>query len=384
MRKISILLIICVALSAFAVPAHGAVWSERYSRASLFLTHQSWDEETNNNFLVSSLGQTVSGLNLNHVVSEKLELGLWSSLTSSSLDSDYFIGTSDVSLTALNDVRLSADYFAAERLIQIGVSLNLPTGKTELDLDEYLLLLGLADNSKKFIVRRLGQGFNVGGQAFLRPLLGEVRLIAGGGFLYRSAYQVLADDRANYKYGNEFFGRVGLERSPAPVGFRATLEFRAYGKDQFSGTDIFQSGNTIAVSGSLRFVGPWRGTIGGGLLTRSAAKIALAGLAELTEESAQSGRNEMKLYATIGRMLSDKFQLLGRGEFKSVSENDYDENATAYRAKASYVGFGGGFGYQISLNVSGSVLGTYYVGSVDEDNDLTGLGLTVALTYRYW
>ena len=67
-----------------------------------------------------------------------------------------------------------------------------------------------------------------------------------------------------------------------------------------------------------------------------------------------------------------------------MSENDYDEAAGAYRPKASYVGFGGGFGYQFGLNVSGSLLGTYYVGSVAEDNDLTGLGITVALTFRYW
>ncbi|MFH2057091.1 MAG: hypothetical protein ABIJ61_14120, partial [bacterium] len=98
----------------------------------------------------------------------------------------------------------------------------------------------------------------------------------------------------------------------------------------------------------------------------------------------KSGRDEMLLAASIGKLVTEKLQLMGRGEFKSVTENEYAETEAGYRPKASYVGFGGGFGYQFSLNVSGSAMASYFVGTVDDNVDLTGLGLTLALTYRYW
>ncbi len=379
MRKIYILLIVCVALSAFAVQAFGAAWSERYSRASVFFAHNSWQEDFG--AADASLNQSVSGFSLQHVAGEQFEFGVWSSLSSNTL-TDF--KDDETSLSTFNDIRLTGDYFLADRSVVVGVSVNLPTGKKELNAEEYAVLLGLADNSRSYVVRRLGQGLNLGGEVFWMPLVGEAHLTLGGGYLYRGAYRVLAVDDADYQYGSEFYGRLGLSRAPQSVGFGIALEVRAFGKDNYDGLEVFQAGNTVAVTGHLRFIGEWRGSIGVGLLIRSKSKIAATGTASLTEEAAKSGRDEMRFYATIGRMLSEKLQLLGRGEFKSVSENDYDEAAGAYRPKASYVGFGGGFGYQFGLNVSGSLLGTYYVGSVAEDNDLTGLGITVALTFRYW
>lgn len=378
-HRILVLALVCALATA---TLNGAGMADRYSRASLFFSYYGWTADYGQ--LETSLNQTVSGLSLNHVASDKLELSLWSSLSANSLTA---INDTEISLSAFNDVRLAGNYYLSNRLVVLGLNVNLPTGKKELSGAEYGILVSLADNARKYVVRRLGQGFNVGAEAFVRPEVGQARFIAGGGFLMRGPYQVLAADNNDYNYGDEIYGRVGIMREAAPTGYGLTIELRMYGKDTYgdgSDNEVFQAGNTIAVGGHLTHQGELRFRLALQYLMRSKAKVLGAGAPGLSEEAFKSGRDELLLAATVGKLLNPKLQLLGTGEFKSVSENEYAETGAGYRPKASYVGFGGGLGYQFSVGVSGSVMATYYFGTVADDIDQTGLGLVLALTYRYW
>lgn len=377
MRRL-VLMAVCLSLM-LASTLFAAENSRRYSRASLFFSYDGWKEDFSG--YDNSLNQSVSGFRLHQVVNERIELGVWSSLSSNSLTD---INSDKTTLTSLNDTRLTGDYYFPNRVAVIGVSLNLPTGKKKLTEEQYAILLSLADNSRKYVERRLGQGFNIGAEAFVRPQVGEGRFIAGGGFLHRGAYQILEMDPAKYQYGSELYGRVGLVRDPQPVGYSLIVEMRTYGKDKYDGTEVFQAGNTIAASGVLTVQGEWRVVLAAQMLIRGKAKVPASGTGTFSEEAVKSGRNEMLFSGSIGKLLNAKLQLLGRGEFKSVSENDYALTDVGYRPKSHYVGFGGGLGYQFNLNISGSAMATYYVGKVDDNNDLTGLGLLFALTYRYW
>jgi hypothetical protein len=367
------------ALLLLSAGACAAEWSEHYSRATLFFNFANWEESLDT--FDQTLGQSVFGLSWQHVAGDKLELGLWSTLSNNSFEG---VTGDDISISSLNDTRASGTYYFADRNFSASMSINLPTGKTELEDDEFPILVGLTDNSKRFTVRRLGQGLNVGGELLARPQVEEWRLLAGAGYLYRGGYRVLASSDADYKFGNEIYGRVGVERDPLPVGFEAGLELRTYGKDEFDGDEVYQSGSTIGATASLRYREEWSGAVGVRLLMRSKARIASATNGALNEEAYKSGRDELQFFGAASTPVAEKAQLLGRFEYKNVSANEYDETDPLFRSSANYLGLSARGAYQFSLFVSGSILAGYYFGTVGDDNDLTGINIIAALTFRYW
>jgi len=75
---------------------------------------------------------------------------------------------------------------------------------------------------------------------------------------------------------------------------------------------------------------------------------------------------------------------LGRIEYTSISANEYERLSSQFRPDAGYIGLSAGAAYQFTLAVSASAALSYYTGSVDDDNNLSGIGVAAALTFRYW
>ena len=118
-------------------------------------------------------------------------------------------------------------------------------------------------------------------------------------------------------------------------------------------------------------------------LTRSNAKLPEAGSTALTEEIYQSGRDEFTAYLSGVFPLNEQLQAIGRLEYRDLSANQYDPTAGQYRPATNYFGLGGGAGYSFSPMLMGSAVVTYYSGETNDSNDLTGLGVAMALTFRY-
>jgi len=352
--------------------------AEQYSKVSVFYLHNSWKEKADN--LEDKLSAGVFGIKLHQFINPQLTFDLAGTFTSSSYSD---LANNDVSFSSLNDTRIKGTYYLPDHKISASLMLNLPTGKKKLSDEQYLIAVGLADNSRKFAVHRFGQGLEIGGEVLFLPEKENTNFQIGGGYILKSGYQVLEAKAADYKFGNEFYFKAGVKHFSEPISLRGSLFYRIYGKDEFDSKAVYQSGNTLQLGGRLSYADFWRASVGLNLVIRGKAKIAESGSDNLTEEALKSGRNEFLLYANGSRPLNEKLRLLGRLEVKNLSANDYTDTLSAFRPKANYIGIGAGLGHQFSLAWSGSFVATYYTGKIDE-NDLIGFGLAAAITFRYW
>jgi hypothetical protein len=360
--------------------ALGARWAEKYSKVSLFYLYYNWQEESDDG--EHEIGEGVFGVKAHQVFSPRFTVDFWGAMASASYADSEPDGT-EISFSSLSDTRLKGTYFFQDRLFSAAVSLNLPTGKTSLSDDEYLVAIGVADNSRKYIVRRFGQGLDLGGELFILPHSGNVEFQFGGGYLHKGGYQLRDEPSTEYKFGDELFAKASVEIGSRPVGFYGNITIKSYSEDEADSRTVFQQGNTVQVNGRLIYTQQTRGAVGFSFLSRGTAKVSATG-GELTEESIKSGRDELLLYVSGNHPLSPRLRALGRLEYKSVTANDYPEDSVGYRPGGSYLGLGGGLNARFSLNWSASLMATYYTGGMDNDHDLTGLGLAAVLTFRYW
>ena len=157
------------------------------------------------------------------------------------------------SLSSLNDTRLRFTYTFGEGKGAGSLFFNLPTGKRELTTDEYGLTTQIADVSRKFIVRRYGQGLDIGVDWFALPSWGSFGLNVGGGYLYRGKYRPLKSDTREYKYGDEIFGCLGFNLGSRPVGGSLGVTVKYYTKDKYDDKEIFQAGVATTISGAVTY-----------------------------------------------------------------------------------------------------------------------------------
>jgi len=373
-------IVLLISLLVLQQPAWaGNSWSKQYSKVSLFYLFNNWEEDVEGE--ADKLNEGVIGVRANHVVSPRYEFNLWGTFTAASHTDR---ADNDASLSSLNDTRLKGTFYPGNRTAAVSVLLNLPTGKKELSDDEYLISLGVADNSRKYAVRRFGQGLDVGGELLWLPKLQNTEFQVGGGYLYKGSYRVFADNPSEYKYGNELYGKAGFDVISRPVRIRGMVMFKAYASNELDSEPVYQAGNTLILAGRLNYAGNLRGSVGIRLVARSKAKITGGESDDLTDEPLKSGRDELHVHLSGSIPLGEQLRLLGRSEYNSVTANDYDRDSAGFRPSADYIGIGGGLGYQLTPAWSASAMATYYTGKADENNDLTGLGLAAILTFRYW
>ncbi len=384
---IRLILMTTALLIVFA--SHG--YSEEQNRLSIYYAYQNWkldlpaiDGSFPND---QKVGQGVFGLNATGVVSDRLHADLSGTManTTSRLEYDNSADNVKQSLSSLNDTRLRITYTFGEGKGAGSVFFNLPTGKRELTAAEYGLTTEIADVSRKFMVRRYGQGLDIGVDWFVLPKWGSFGLSVGGGYLYHGKYRPLKLDTLEskeYKYGDEIFGAIGFNLDGRPVGGSFGVTVKYYTKDKYDNKETFQAGVATTISGAVTYSEAFDLTLGTSVLMRGKAKIRSSQDQVLSDEKETSGRNRILINATGSFPATEKMRVLGRLEFANVSANDYSKESVEFLPKSYYVGFGGGVGYALTDAFSASSMISYYTGKIDSDFGLTGLGLTFVLTFQ--
>jgi len=363
-------------------------YSEEHNRLSIYYAYQNWKLDLpaiegpfpND----QKVGQGVFGLTATGVVSNRLHVDLSGTLANTTLREEYdnTANNRKQSLSSLNDTRLRITYTFGEGKGAGSLFFNLPTGKRELDSTEYRVTTQIADISRKFMVRRYGQGLDIGVDWFALPKWGNFGLNVGGGYLYRGKYRPLATETREYKYGDEIFGTIGFNLDGRPVGGSFGVAVKYYTKDKFDDEEIFHAGAATIISGAVTYSEAFDLSLGMSILMRGKAKIRSSEDKVLSDEKETSGRNRILINATGSFPATEKVRVLGRLEFANVSANDYAKESIQFLPKSHYIGFGGGLGYALSDDFSASSLISLYTGKIDSDFGLSGLGLTFVLTFQ--
>ncbi len=367
-------------------------YSEEQNRLSVYYTFQNWKldlptrgiDETSPKPNDQKVGQGVFGLDATGVLSSKFHVDLSGTMANSTSRLEYNNTANNLkqSLSSLNDTRLRLTYTFGEGKGAGSVFFNLPTGKRELTADQYELTAQLADVSRKFMVRRYGQGLDIGADWFALPSWGSFGLNVGGGYLHRGKYRPLESDTREYKYGDEIFGSLGVSLDSRPVGGSLGVTVKYYTKDNYDNKETFQAGVATTISGAVTYSEGFDLTLGTSVLMRGKAKIRSSGEQVLSDEALKSGRSQILAYVNGRFPASEKLRVLGRLELENVSANDYARESLGFLPKSHYVGFGGGVAYALTDAFSASSMISYYTGKIDSQYGLTGLGLAFVLTFQ--
>lgn len=357
----------------------------RSSQATIFYLLNSWKTKYDTGG-EHKLKEGVFGLSAALQTSDRFLFELDGTLANATLEPDVE-GVDDLTLSSVNDTRIAATFFSKAGLTSFTAMANLPTGKTKLDEEQYLIASSVADNSRKYLVRRFGQGLDIGAQGMVHPKAGNLAFHLGAGYMLKGKFQAREDDAEKYKFGDEISAMAGFGYQQDKIAFMADGSYTMYMKDKVGDVEVFQAGAAMLLRSSISYIDRMTLTTGIAVLTRGKGKVqdASAG-SELVDEAERSGRNEFLWHGGIGYPIAEKVRLNGRLEYQNFSANDYGEDTPLYRPKSNYFGIGGGGSYAFTSNFFASTMVTLYSGKVDlSDNfetDLSGLGLVFALTYK--
>ncbi len=174
----------------------------------------------------------------------------------------------EYTLNGLTDFRVQGRHsFANDRLL-VSLGLNLPTGKTDLSLDEgWFVLQALSRNFLEMPLRRLGEGFGfnvlVGGATTAGD---NVKLGAGLSYNFVGKYTPYTGI-IDYNPGDVFAFNGSAEIDNGDFRYFLTAIYSLYTKDKLVGKEIFQQspsldtrfglnrkGNVISYGGMLRYI----------------------------------------------------------------------------------------------------------------------------------
>ncbi|MGB5105215.1 MAG: hypothetical protein WBP42_00715, partial [Candidatus Zixiibacteriota bacterium] len=154
------------------------------SQATLYFLHNRWTAEPDGNGELKT-SEGVFGLSALLSTSDRFSFQLDGTLANAKQE----FGNLDRKISSLNDTRISGTFYSAKGLTSLTAYANLPTGKTKLDEEEYSVASALTDNSQKFLVRRFGQGLDIGAEGMVHPSAGNLTFHLGAGYLLKGKFQ---------------------------------------------------------------------------------------------------------------------------------------------------------------------------------------------------
>jgi opacity protein-like surface antigen len=292
-------------------------------------------------------------------------------------------------LGGLSDTWVQGTFLLPNKNVMLNVGVGLPTGKTKLTTEEFLLTqFILTRNIYRFQVPVYGQGFcgRFGGAAAI-PFGKDAMLGLGGQFLLRSTYHPVnyvyrfdafeKNYDVAYKPGNEWSVLAGLDvKLQENLKLTVDADMTQYGADLLEGQVVFKSGQKVTVSGSLlyRFNQQFLSAL---VIYRSRGKHeALQGLnLEKAEKNLLGAQVEIDAVYKAYAFREGGFFLLAEGRFYSRNENEVD-GASVY---------GGGLGLQFPLgeNTSTDMRVKFFGGSLKDERSRNLLGMDIKLSLQF-
>jgi hypothetical protein len=148
-------------------------------------------------------------------------------------------------ISGLTDTQVRANYVLGNDFIVLTAGVNIPTGKSTVPVSEQVAAGLIGSDFLAFPIASMGTGFGgTGGIAIAQPL-GDWNF--GVGFSVRRSAQYDPFDAAggpllHYQPGNEYRGRVGLDRGVGTGRFTVGLTYSQFGDDKLANS-IYNTGN---------------------------------------------------------------------------------------------------------------------------------------------
>jgi hypothetical protein len=285
----------------------------------------------------------------------------------------------DVSITGLNDTRISVLRSLLDNKFLLGAGLNLPTGKATLEPDQSGLSQLLTSDFLNVPTKIYGEGFGLYLEAGYSEQVGRFLLGIGAGYLISSSYSP-AEDIDDYNPGSRFrvAGNAVYRHGHGMV--HSYLRHTAYGTATQDDIEVYKIGGiTELFVGTITNYEQFEINAGMRMLFRQAdSRLVSGGLAEYDHDNYG---DDLRLYTSLGYILQDigiPFLLV---DYKKVNANGFRSSDEEYIGKSNLFGIGAGFEKSVTeqLDLAASI--KTYTGSAD-DGDLSLSGFEFAFSAR--
>ncbi|HQJ75436.1 MAG TPA: hypothetical protein PKW14_07640 [Bacteroidota bacterium] len=161
---------------------------------------------------------------------------------------------SSYNLKNISDTKVLIKYIFLDKKALVNLFLNLPSGKTKIDIDEFDILTNLSMSILKYKIITLGEGFNIGlGFNYALPLNKNSTIALGISYNSKSEYEPVNYERIDkslqlkYKPSDELGINFNyFQKITKNINFSLDLLYTTFNKSKINNNDIFQPGDIIS------------------------------------------------------------------------------------------------------------------------------------------
>jgi hypothetical protein len=161
-------------------------------------------------------------------------------------------GSTRSEISGLTDTQIRGSYTFGGDFVILTAGVSLPTGRRSVTLDQLLAAGRIGNDFLDFPVSNMGTGLAAtGGVAVARPV-GAWSVGAGLSARRSRAYEPfdVAGQTFRYQPGNEWRGRIGVDRPVAAGRFALGVTYAAFGREDAGGS-AYNTGDRVIAQGAL-------------------------------------------------------------------------------------------------------------------------------------
>jgi len=161
-------------------------------------------------------------------------------------------GSTRSEISGLTDTQIRGSYTFGGDFVILTAGVSLPTGRRSVTLDQLLAAGRIGNDFLDFPVSNMGTGLAAtGGVAVARPV-GAWSVGAGLSARRSRAYEPfdVAGQTFRYQPGNEWRGRIGVDRPIAAGRLALGLTYAAFGREDAGGS-AYNTGDRVIAQGAL-------------------------------------------------------------------------------------------------------------------------------------
>lgn len=281
-------------------------------------------------------------------------------------------GVGNPSLSSVIDTKVNLSYVVLDKLpvnFLFGLDLNFPTGKTDLDDDELLIvrdpdLVSIIDN---------GEGFNINPNVSMTKEWSTWSVGIGAGFLWRGEYDYSREFR-NYDPGNIAYITGDIRYYVAEDGLvRLYGDYGTFSKDNLDDDDFYRESDFFLLGVETRYLTDnWETRINVQGIFRGKSEFRQAS-SKLKTESRESYGDEYVADLLLRYYYSEKDSISPFVQLLYVDDNEYDESSPLYIGTRKKYSLGCSVKHYLSNTVNLELMFRFFhlddeKGWLDDDN----------------
>lgn len=257
-------------------------------------------------------------------------------------------------LSDMLDTKLNFRYGISDKLpvdVVLGLGLNLPTGKTNFEQDELVLIM----DSDLISINKFGEGYNVNPTVSVAKEWGDLVAGLGLGYLWRGEYDFSKSLR-DYKPGDIFNTSIELDYYyNENWQARIFTHYAWFGKDKVDGEDFYQEGEYYLLGAGVNYRQvKWDAAASTRSIFRNKSKFQETSGGIFPEDRNNHG-NEWQGDLTFRYFVDGRTILKSSLQALFVEKNDYPESSSRFVGRKEKYSLTLGASRALSAHLEGEV-----------------------------